>query len=38
MKMSVKILKRELKWEDYFIEKNNRWGRNVGSVEDRETF
>ena len=23
---------------DYFIEKNNRWGRNVGSVEDRETF
>lgn len=23
---------------DYFIEKNNRWGRNVGSVEDRDTF
>ena len=21
---------------DYFIEKNNRWGRNVGSVEDEK--
>ena len=32
------IRERTKSGRDYFIEKNQRWGRNVGSIEDRETF
>ena len=32
------IRERTKSGRDYFIEKNQRWGRNVGSIEDRNTF